>query len=79
MSAESNLQNMKLDIIQWVLTLEDTDVIEKIKDIQMQSGKDWSNMISESEQESIRKGTEDADLGQLNPQSKARKIYEQWL
>lgn len=45
----------------------------------MQSGKDWSNMISESEQESIRKGTEDADLGQLNPQSKARKIYEQWL
>jgi hypothetical protein len=79
METESNLHNIKLDIIQWLLTLEDTEVIEKIKEIQTASTKDWWNTISGDEQESIVQGLKDANNGKLKPHSQARNIYEQWL
>ena len=79
MKMELNIQNKKLELIQWLSTIEDSSIIEKIMDLRKKESKDWWNSISESEKESIEKGLLDADAGKLNPHSNARKLYEKWL
>ncbi|MFZ4671530.1 MAG: hypothetical protein ACOYLT_05910 [Flavobacterium sp.] len=79
MNIELNILNKKLELIQWLSTIEDSTIIEKIMDLRKKESKDWWNSISESEKESIEKGLLDADAGKLNPHSNARKLYEKWL
>ena len=79
MSTELNIQNKKLELIQWISTVEDSDIIEKIMELRKSENKDWWNSISPSEKESIELGLKDAEAGKLNPHSAARKLYEKWL
>jgi hypothetical protein len=79
MDIKINIQNKKLELIQWLSTIEDSTIIEKIMDLRKKESKDWWKSISESEKESIEKGLKDADSGKLNPHSNARKLYEKWL
>ena len=79
MNIELNILNKKLELIQWLSTIEDSTIIEKIMDLRKKESKDWWNSISESEKESIEKGLQDADAGKLNHHSNARKLYERWL
>jgi hypothetical protein len=79
MNIELNILNKKLELIQWLSTIEDSTIIEKIMDLRKKESKDWWNSISESEKESIEKGLLDADAGKLNPHSNARELYEKWL
>ncbi|PKP11873.1 MAG: hypothetical protein CVU08_11940 [Bacteroidetes bacterium HGW-Bacteroidetes-3] len=76
---ELNIQNKKLELIQWLSTIEDSAIIEKIMDLRKKESKDWWNSISENEKESIEQGLKEADSGKLNPHSNARKLYEKWL
>ena len=79
MNIELNIQNKKLELIQWLSTVEDPYIIEKIIAVRKQESKDWYDSISENERQSIEKGLEDAEAGKLNPHSTARKLYEKWL
>ena len=79
MNLELNMQNKKLELIQWLSTLEDSSIIEKIIELRKSENKDWWNAISEDEKQSIERGLEDAESGKLNPHSTARKLYEKWL
>jgi hypothetical protein len=79
MNIELNIQNKKLELIQWLSTIEDSAIIEKIMDLRKKESKDWWNSISENEKESIEQGLKEADSGKLNPHSNARKLYEKWL
>jgi hypothetical protein len=79
MKVDLDIQNKKLELIQWLSGLNDLSVLEKITDIRKQESKDWWHSISELEKKSIEKGLEDADNGKLNPHSKARKLYDKWL
>ncbi|MBK7503631.1 MAG: hypothetical protein IPI52_00465 [Bacteroidetes bacterium] len=74
-----NILNQKLELIQWLSTIEDSSIIEKIMDLRKKESKDWWNSISENEKEFIELGLKDAESGKLNPHSKARKLYEKWL
>ena len=60
MNTELQIQNKKLELIQWLSTIEDLKFLEK---------------ISDAERKSIEKGIAQADAGKLNPHSKAREIY----
>ena len=51
MSAELNIQNKKLELIQWLSTVEDSNIIEKIMDLRKLENKDWWNSISQIEKE----------------------------
>ncbi len=76
MSTELQIQNKKLELIQWLSTIEDLKFLEKISDlISREREKDWWNEVSDAERESIEKGMAQADAGKLNPHSKAREIY----
>ena len=76
MNTDLQIQNKKLELIQWLSTIEDLNFLDKISDmISRERKKDWSDEISEAEKQSIEKGIAQADAGKLNPHSKARKIY----
>lgn len=76
MNTQLQIQNKKLELIQWLSTIEDLKFLEKISDlISNEKKKDWWNEISDAEKKSLEKGIEQADAGKLNPHSKARAIY----
>ena len=76
---ESNLLNAKIELIQWLTTLEDNSLIQKIMELRKNETKDWWNDISDAERESIELGIVDAENGNLQPNSTAKKIYGKWL
>jgi len=71
--------NNKIELIQWLSTLEDNSIIEKLLKFRKEETKDWWNTISDEEKKSIEKGIFDADNNKLEPHSSVRKIYEKWL
>ena len=76
MDTDLQIQNKKLELIQWLSTIEDLNFLEKISEfISRENKKDWEDLISDAERQSIEKGIEQADAGRLNPHSKAREIY----
>lgn len=79
MKAELNIQSKKIELIQWLSTIEDLSVINKIIDLKKQENKDWWNSISENEKQSVEKGLQDAEAGKLNSHSKAKELYGKWL
>lgn len=76
---ELDIKNAKIELIQWLTTLEDKSLIQKVIELRKNESKDWWNNISESEKKSIDKGISQADNGDLKTHSEARKIYEKWL
>lgn len=74
-----NLQNKKIELIQWLTTLDDESIIEKLMKLRESEKTDWWKEISKEEKKSIERGTKDADSGKLKPHSEARKMYEKWL
>ena len=80
MDPNLQIQNKKLELIQWLSTIEDLNFLEKISEfISRENKKDWADQISDTERQSIEKGIAQANAGKLNPHSKAREIYGKWL
>ena len=76
---ESNILNKKLELIQWLSTLEDKGIIEKLIRLRKEENTDWWDSISDEEKTSIEKGLEDIEKNTLTPHDKVRKVYEKWL
>ncbi|TQD33481.1 hypothetical protein [Haloflavibacter putidus] len=76
---EINIQNAKIELIQWLTTLEDKSLIRKIMELRKNETKDWWNEIAEAERKSIEIGISEADNERLKPNSEAQKIYGKWL
>ena len=74
-----NLQNKKIELIQWLSTLDDQSLIDKLMKLRKKEKTDWWNEISTDEQKSIEKGIQDADNGRLTSHSNVKKNYEKWL
>lgn len=73
------LLNKKIELIQWLTSLEDKAVIEKLLRLRKTESEDWWETTSNAEKKSIAKGLEDAEKKRLKPHSSARKLYEKWL
>lgn len=76
---ESKILNKKLELIQWLSTLVDKVVIEKLIKFRKEESTDWWDSISDEEKKSIKSGLNDADKNNLIPHVTARKTYEKWL
>lgn len=79
MKLDVNILDKKLELIQWLSTLEDQAIIEKLIKFRKEESKDWWETISDEERSSIKKGIKEADNNELNPHSEARKLYGKWL
>ena len=51
-----SLENKKIELIQWLSTLNDTSMIDKLMKLREKEKSDWWNEISASEKESVEKG-----------------------
>ncbi len=74
---EMGLQNIKIDLINWITTLEDKEVINQI--LELKTEDNWWLTLNESEKKSIERGILDADAKRLNSNEQAKNIYEKWL
>ena len=76
-----NIQTEKLQLIGWLIALQDQTIIEKIKYLKenLTDSNDWWDTISEAERQSIDRGIKDVENGRVSPHSKVRKKYEKWL
>lgn len=79
MKKDPQILDKKIELIQWLSSLDDRTVIDKLIQFRKNETKDWWSTISEKEKISIEKGIEDADKKKLNDHSSARKLYERWL
>lgn len=76
---DKSIQNKKIELIQWLSTLEDELVIDKIMRLRQSEMIDWWKEISKEERDSLEKGIKDAKAGKVKPHSSARDLYEKWL
>jgi len=76
-----NIQTEKLNIIEWLVKLQDQTIIEKIKFLikNPKISTDWWDTISESEKMSIDQGLADIENTKVTAHAKVRKNYEKWL
>ena len=79
MKANTQILNKKIELIQWLSSLEDNAIIDKLLQFRKTETKDWWETIQDEEKDSITKGIEDADKNKLKPHTSARKLYEKWL
>ncbi|MBK7174363.1 MAG: hypothetical protein IPH84_14280 [Bacteroidales bacterium] len=77
-----NLSAEKLEIIQKIIDIQDNDLISLIKSIISSPGAskaDWWDNISQSERDSINRGLEDLNNGNVYSHDQIRSKYEKWL
>jgi len=79
MKVDTQILDKKIELIQWLSSLDDKVIIEKLLQFRKAETKDWWETTQNEEKSSIMKGIKDADNNKLNPHSSARKIYENWL
>ena len=73
------IQDKKIALIQWLSSIEDNALIEKLIEIRNKEESDWWDDTSEAEKASIKSGLLDAESGKIKPHSEAKKLYEKWL
>ena len=78
---DMNIQSEKLGLIEWLSTLNDISIIEKLKSIKedYSKSKDWWDTLNKEELESIKRGLKDLEEAKLHPHEIARKVYEKYL
>jgi len=69
----------KLELIQWLSTIENPSLIQKIKKLRDSQKEDWWSQLSQAEVDAIEEGIKDADEGNVVSHKEARKIYGKWL
>ena len=79
MKADTQILDKKIELIQWLSSLDDKVIIDKLLQFRKTETKDWWDTTQDEEKASITKGIKDADNNKLKPHSSARKIYEKWL
>ncbi len=72
-----NIQTEKIDLIEWITKLNDTSIIEKLREIKSNYTHlpDWSDKMHKEEIESIERGLKDLDEGRVHSHETARNIY----
>ena len=74
-----SIENKKIELIQWLSTLEDQSLIDKLLKLRDAENTDWWQELSAKEKASIEKGIKEAEEGKLKPHSEVRDMYENWL
>ena len=76
MATDINIQEQKIELIQWLSTIEDSSIIKKLIELKRKDTEDWYKNISTAEIESIDEGLEDSKNRNLSSHTNARNLYE---
>lgn len=73
-----NLEARKLNLINWISTLQEDSILEKVEQIQKEKT-DWWDSISEKDKKAIHEGLDQLDKGEYLTHSEVRsKIKERF-
>lgn len=73
-----NIETRKINIINWISSLQEEDVLAKMEEIQKEKA-DWWNTVNKEDKEAISEGIEQLDKGEFITRSQARdKIKEKY-
>ncbi len=67
-----NLEVRKLNLINWISSIQESELIEKLEALQLE-GSDWWDQISEEDREAIEEGLEQLDRGESLSRSEVRE------
>lgn len=70
-----NIPNTKIELIQWLTTLEDENILKRLIEFRQSA----VYQLSEAEERSIDEGLEDLKNGNVVPHDEVKKTYEKWL
>jgi hypothetical protein len=76
-----NIQTQKLDLIGWISKLNDTSIIDRLRQIKDDYSKseDWWDSLNKEELESIKRGLKDFEEGKTHSNETVRQVYEKYL
>jgi hypothetical protein len=76
-----NIQTEKLELIEWISKLNDSSMIEKIRELKLSysQSKDWWDSLKKDELESIERGIKDIEEGRTHSNEVAKSIYAKYL
>ena len=58
-----DLQTKKLDLINWLISLNDNTIINKIYALKKKNRQDWYDELSDADKKEIERGLEDLENG----------------
>ena len=73
-----DIQAEKIQLIEWLASLNKPSVIKKLVALK-EKEKDWWDEINNDEKNEIKKGLAQADQGQVVPHHKVMARYKKWL
>jgi predicted transcriptional regulator len=76
---DKSMSNLKLELVQWLMNIEDSRTFDKIMAIKKAENNDWWSGISQQEIASIEAGIADANEGKLMDLQEVIKRYKKWL
>jgi len=74
-----DIQNTKIELIQWLTTIENAKVLQKLNEIKNAELANYWDLLSEEETKSIEKGLKDSKNSNTVRHSEAKKLYEKYL
>ncbi len=73
-----NLETRKVNLINWISSVQEADIIEKLEALQKE-GADWWDKVSEEDKQAIDEGLEQLDRGEFLTRSEVRaKVKEKY-
>jgi predicted transcriptional regulator len=73
-----NLETRKINLINWISSLQEADIIDKMEAIQKENA-DWWDTISNEDKQAIEEGLEQLDKGEFLTRSQVRaKVKEKY-
>jgi len=76
---ENKIETVKIELIQWIKSLNNTDVLKRLLLLKNQEKNGFDDLTSDEEKISLLKGLSDADEKKLVVHEEAKKIYGKWL
>ena len=73
-----NLEARKVNLINWISSIQESNLIEKLEALQKE-GVDWWNKVSKEDKQAIDEGLEQLDRGEFLTHSEVRaKVKEKY-
>jgi predicted transcriptional regulator len=66
-----NLETRKINLINWISSLQEADIIDKMEAIQKENA-DWWDTINNEDKQAIEEGLEQLDKGEFLTRSQVR-------
>lgn len=76
-----DLTTQKLQLIEWLIKLNDKSIIDYLNTIKDSSTSetDWWDELSEDQMDSIQRGIKDIEAGRIHSHQSVMKKYDQYL